>query len=252
MLDVAAKRRLTGAVVLVVLAVVFLPMMMEEDALEEPVPEDELAMPEPPPRAGGGQAEIFQNFDAPGGRAGPGLAADDAPEPDSDAELETLPNLGDEVPAPEPAEVATPVLVPDTAVAAASVETTTREPAPEAPKSAPVAARVKPKPVPKAWAPGSCRWLPWGPRRRRRVWRASCVLKVCLPLWSGSTAPNAPSGGSVWVPRWSAGGPMPSRRKSSAAWASMPMCRNTVAVDHHPVRPRTSERRRWSMLKETL
>ena len=155
MLDVAAKRRLTGAVVLVVLAVVFLPMMMEEDALEDPVPEDELAMPEPPPRAGGRQAEIFQNFDAPGGRAGPGSVADYAPEPDSDAELEALPNLGDEVPAPEPAEAATPVLAPDTAAAAASAEKTTQETAPEAPKSATVAAPApapapaKPKPVPK-------------------------------------------------------------------------------------------------------
>ena len=143
MLDVAAKRRLTGAVVLVVLAVVFLPMMMEEDALEDPVPEDELAMPEPPPRAGGRQAEIFQNFDAPGGGAGPGLAADYAPEPDSDAELEALPNLGDEVPAPEPAEAATPVLAPDTAAAAASAEKTTQETAPEAPKSATVAAPAR-------------------------------------------------------------------------------------------------------------
>ena len=32
MLDIGAKKRLIGAVVLVVLAVVFLPMLVEEDA----------------------------------------------------------------------------------------------------------------------------------------------------------------------------------------------------------------------------
>jgi DedD protein len=96
MLDVGAKRRLTGAVVLVVLAVVFLPMLLEEDALQDPVPEEELRIPEPPPVERGRQAEIFSGIEDAGSRpkSRPGATP---PEPVAEPE-----------PGPEPGGVPTP------------------------------------------------------------------------------------------------------------------------------------------------
>ncbi len=95
MLDSGAKRRLTGAVVLVVLAVVFLPMLLEDEALDDPVPAAELRLPEPPPVARGPQAEIFPSIEDAAARAvsrapDPDPAPAPKPEPEPEEELEPL------------------------------------------------------------------------------------------------------------------------------------------------------------------
>ena len=84
MLDFGAKRRLVGAVVLVVLAVVFLPMLVEDDDPQKPVTEQELRMPEPPPVERGRQAEIFPSIEETGPRPASGADASPRPEPDSE------------------------------------------------------------------------------------------------------------------------------------------------------------------------
>lgn len=107
MLDLGAKRRLTGAVVLVVLAVVFVPMLLDDEALQEPVPEEELRMPEPPALERGRQAEIFPGIQDVGTPAVPApVAAQPEPvvasEPEPESEPEPLPTSAPSpVPAPE-------------------------------------------------------------------------------------------------------------------------------------------------------
>jgi DedD protein len=151
MLDVGAKRRLTGAAVLVVLAVVFLPMLVEEDAVQEPVPDAALHVPEPPvPR--GQQAEIFP------GRNDAALHPKQAQEPvrppASVAETEPEPESEPEaVPVPQPVEVAkTPVAAKPAPVAPPKTDLAKTEPLKTKPSAEAAPAKPKPaapKPVPK-------------------------------------------------------------------------------------------------------
>jgi DedD protein len=155
MLDVGAKRRLVGAVVLVVLAVVFLPMLVEEDGPQNPVPEEELRMPAPPPAERGRQAEIFPSIEETGprpvSRPDPG-----APRPEPAAELAPVAGAEPE-PEPEPVAVSTApaVLKPETqgkspAAAAPKAESVKPKSAAEAvPQKAKPASPASPKPVPK-------------------------------------------------------------------------------------------------------
>jgi len=69
MLDIGAKKRLIGAVVLVALAVVFLPMLVEDEPGLEPVSEAVFAIPAPPPVDRGSQAEVFPSLDQTSPRA---------------------------------------------------------------------------------------------------------------------------------------------------------------------------------------
>jgi len=69
MLDIGAKKRLIGAVVLVILAAVFLPMLVEDEQGLKPVSEAEFAIPAPPPVDRGRQAEVFPNLDEAAPRA---------------------------------------------------------------------------------------------------------------------------------------------------------------------------------------
>jgi len=108
MLDIGAKKRLIGAVVLVALAVVFLPMLVKEDPGHEPVSEGDFAMPAKPPVDRGRQAEVFPTLqEAPrrvmdAGTA-PGLSAG---QPEGGAGL-----LADELDAVAPGAHAQPVAV---------------------------------------------------------------------------------------------------------------------------------------------
>ena len=165
MLDIGAKKRLIGAVVLVILAAVFLPMLVEDEQGLKPVPDAEFASPPPPPVDRGRQAEVFPNLDeaapramgtgtAPGlsepkpAAAGGGLSADEleaaapvAPTPPVPEAKPTLP-----VPAVKPAP-------PDPPKAAAKPEgskaaATKPDPvAPTQPKAKP--GDSAPNPVPK-------------------------------------------------------------------------------------------------------
>lgn len=155
MLDAGAKRRLVGAVVLVVLAVVFLPMFVEEDGLRKPVPEEELRMPSPPPAERGRQAEIFPSIEETGPRPASGPdsapprsqpAPEVAPLAESEPELdhESDPALADpDVPVPQP-QGRVPVAASPKAESPKSQSAS--EAAPQKPK--PVLP-ASPKPVPK-------------------------------------------------------------------------------------------------------
>jgi DedD protein len=154
MLDVGAKRRLTGAAVLVVLVVVFLPMLVEEDAVQESVPGAALRMPDPPTVPRGQQAEIFpgpndaalhpKQAQEPARPPGSGVVT----EPETEAESEP-----EAVPDPAPVEVAkTPAAATTAQVAPPKTESGKPEPlkvkpSPEAAPAKPKAAG--PKPVPK-------------------------------------------------------------------------------------------------------
>ena len=123
MLDVGAKRRLVGAVVLVVLAVVFLPMLVEEDGPGNAVPEEELRMPAQPPVERGRQAEIFPSIEETGPRP--------VSRPDPGA------------PRPEPIAEPTPVTEPEPEADVVAAPPTPEILKPETPGKPPVAATPK-------------------------------------------------------------------------------------------------------------
>jgi DedD protein len=165
MLDIGAKKRLIGAVVLVILAAVFLPMLVEDEQGLKPVPDAEFASPPPPPVDRGRQAEVFPNLDeaapramgtgtAPGlsepkpAAAGGGLSADEleaaapvAPTPPVPEAKPTPP-----VPAVKPAPPDPPKAAakPEGSKAAASKPDPVK---PEQPKAKP--GEAAPSPVPK-------------------------------------------------------------------------------------------------------
>ncbi len=155
MLDVGAKRRLVGAVVLVVLGVVFLPMLVEEDDPQKPVAEEEFRMPAPPPVERGRQAEIFPSIEETGPR--PASRADAPPHPEPDSELAPVVEAEPEPePSPVPAQADPAVLKPQ----APGKPSVTAPPKAESakPKSAAEAAPQKSKPV----APGAPKPVPKG------------------------------------------------------------------------------------------
>ena len=156
MLDVGAKRRLVGAVVLVVLAVVFLPMLVEEDGQRHPVPEEDLRMPAQPPVERGRQAEIFPSIEETGSR--PASRPDPAalrlePAPVAQAKREPEPEAESGA-APAPADAETlkpqapgkPPVVAAPKAEGAKPKSAAAEAAPQKSKPAGPGA---PKPVPK-------------------------------------------------------------------------------------------------------
>jgi len=166
MLDVGAKRRLVGAVVLVVLAVIFLPMWVEDQGAPEGINEDDLRMPAQPQvdRDRGQPAEVFPSLEETGPRPVSGAAGGAAPPPagtpsESASQapagpgLESAPAVSATPPQRQPApglEAAKSAEGPPVAVApkpeAARPRSTLAEPpAPKAQAAAPAA----PKPVPK-------------------------------------------------------------------------------------------------------
>lgn len=179
MLDIGAKKRLIGAVVLVVVAVVLVPKLVEEDPDHEPVSEGDFAMPAKPPVDRGRQAEVFptlQEVRPRGMDAGtaPGLSA---AQPDGSGGLSA-----DELDAVAPGVHAQPVVVakPDKPEPPKSEPTkpeptkpeppkTTAKPDPTKtaaikpePKAEPVKAKTPetaPKPAPKPVPKGLTSWV---------------------------------------------------------------------------------------------
>lgn len=132
MLDIGAKKRLIGAVVLVILAVIILPMLVEEGPDHAPAPESEFAMPAQPPVDRARQAEVFPTLE----EARP-WAMDEGTAPDlSEAQTGEAAGLSaDELEAVAPETYSQPV------AAAAPAKQESVKPAPAKPASA------KPAPV---------------------------------------------------------------------------------------------------------
>jgi DedD protein len=172
MLNVGAKKRLIGAAVLVVLAVVFLPLLVEEGHDHEPVPEAEFSIPAPPPIDRGRQAEVFPTLDAASPRAmstgtAPGLteAHPGAVEGGNGLSVDELEAVAPATPAqPVPVGKATKpdpiktIAKPEPAKATGAKQETARtaatKPDPKAEPAKPDLAKAKsggtaPKPVPK-------------------------------------------------------------------------------------------------------
>jgi DedD protein len=135
-MDEAAKRRLVGAAVLVALAVIFVPMLVEQDADDDLG--DPIVIPEPP------------SFDEDASDGG--LAAEDAlPEPED--LMMPLPTPEPPASAAEPAEPAETVRAEQPAPTEARPDDTKQVAAPPERPAQP-AASAGPKPVPKgvsAW-----------------------------------------------------------------------------------------------------
>ena len=179
MLDIGAKKRLIGAVVLVVLAVVFLPMLVKEGPDHEPVSEGDFAMPAKPPVDRGHQAEVFPTLQetrpramdagtAPGMSAAPpggagGLSADelDAVAPGTHAQPVAVAKPSKpEPPKSEPTKPEPPKPEPPKTTAK-SDPTKTVATKPE-PKADPVKAKTPetaPKPAPRPVAKGLGSWV---------------------------------------------------------------------------------------------
>ena len=179
MLDIGAKKRLIGAAVLVILAVVFLPMLVEEGPDHEPVSEGEFAMPAQPPVDRGRQAEVFPTLQearprtmgagtAPGlGEAQPGgaagLSADEleAVAPGTHAQPVAAAKPAKPEPAkPEPAklEPAKPE-PPKSTVKPDPAKTAATKPEPKADLAKAKTSETAPKPVPKPVPKGQGSWV---------------------------------------------------------------------------------------------
>jgi DedD protein len=156
MLDIGAKKRLIGAVVLVILAVVFLPMLVEHEPESQPVPATEFAIPPPPPVDRGRQAEVFPSLGEAAPRAmgtgtAPGLSEPQPAEAGGGLSADELEAAAPVAPVP-PVAVAKPA-PPDPPKAPAKPEgskAAASKPDPVKPdQSKPKPAEAAPTPVPK-------------------------------------------------------------------------------------------------------
>ena len=106
-----AKKRLTGAVVLVALAVIFVPMLFEPESLET-VPSVQPAIPRPPAFEPVGRSEVFlgpQDSGVGGGRESGARVSQPIALPPADEPVSSRPNVGQGTPPPAAAK---PTAVP--------------------------------------------------------------------------------------------------------------------------------------------